>query len=252
MSTFIRMKFGLIGYPLGHSFSKAFFEAKFQQEGLANFTYENFSLEHIDLVKPILQSDVLGLNVTIPYKTLILDYLNDVDDIAFKIGAVNTLVQTQPGVWKGFNTDWLGFKESLLAWMRGHSIPGHALILGTGGAAKAIRYALHQLGIMTSSVSSQGNGDYTYEGLTEELIRNHHLIINATPLGMLPEAERAPLIPYEALSSKHWLFDLVYNPPNTLFLAQGAHMGAQVRNGLEMLHLQAEHAWLIWKKYGKF
>ena len=105
---------------------------------------------------------------------------------------------------------------------------------------------------MTSSVSSQGNGDYTYEGLTEELIRNHHLIINATPLGMLPESERAPLIPYEALSSKHWLFDLVYNPTNTLFLSRGAHMGAHTKNGLDMLHLQAEHAWAIWKSYGKF
>ncbi|HUR32135.1 MAG TPA: shikimate dehydrogenase [Saprospiraceae bacterium] len=246
------MKFGLIGYPLGHSFSKGFFEEKFQREGLTDFNYENFSIENIELVKPILQSDVFGLNVTIPYKTLILDYLRETDEIAFKIGAVNTLVQIQPGVWKGFNTDWSGFKESLLDWMKGHPIPGHALILGTGGAAKAIRFALHQLGIMTSSVSSQGNGDYTYEGVTDELIRTHHLIINATPLGMLPDVEKAPLIPYEALSSKHWLFDLVYNPPNTLFLARGANMGAQISNGLNMLRLQAEHAWLIWKKYGKF
>ena len=252
LSNFISMKFGLIGYPLGHSFSKAFFETKFRDTGHEGFSYDNYSLEDISSVQALLASDVFGLNVTIPYKTAIMDYLNEVDETAFKIGAVNTLVRIGHGSWKGFNTDWSGFKESLIEWMKGHPIPGHALILGTGGASKAIRYALHQLGILTSTVSSQGNGDYAYEGLTEELIRDHMLIINATPLGMVPYTERAPLIPYEALSPKHWLFDLVYNPANTLFLTLGKHKGAQTKNGLDMLHLQAEHAWLIWKKYGKF
>jgi shikimate dehydrogenase len=246
------MKFGLIGYPLGHSFSKGFFEEKFQKEGYPDFTYANYPLENIGVVKSLLESDVFGLNVTIPYKSVILDHIQEIDDVAFKIGAVNTLVKTGTNAWKGFNTDWIGFKESLTRWMKGYEIPDNALILGTGGAAKAIRYALHQLGIMTSSVSSQGKGDYTYDGLTEELVRQHKLIINATPLGMMPEADRAPLLPYEALTSDHWLFDLVYNPANTLFLAQGVHRGAKTMNGLEMLRFQAEHSWLIWKKYGKF
>ena len=246
------MKFGLIGYPLGHSFSKSFFENKFEQEGNSGFTYELFPVENPAQIESILQRDLFGLNVTIPYKTVIVDYLSDLDEVAFKIGASNTLVRISPNSWKGFNTDWSGFKESLVNWVAGNPIPGNGLILGTGGAAKAIRYALHQLGITTSTVSSQGNGDYTYEGLTPELISNHDLIVNATPLGMMPESERAPLIPYEALTSRHWLFDLVYNPANTVFLAHGKQMGARTKNGLDMLYLQAEHAWLIWKKYGKF
>ena len=246
------MKFGLIGYPLGHSYSKGFFTDKFAREGYSNFTYDNYSLDSIDEVRALLNSDVFALNVTIPYKSAIMDFIQEVDEVAFKIGAVNTLVKTSDHIWKGFNTDWSGFKESLIDWMKGHTIPGHALILGTGGAAKAIRYTLHQLGMVTSSVSSQGNGDYTYEGLTEELIRQHNLIVNATPLGMMPDVEKAPLIPYEALTSEHWLFDLVYNPSNTLFLTQGVHRGAKTKNGLDMLRLQAEHSWLIWKKYGKF
>ena len=246
------MKFGLIGYPLSHSYSKSFFETKFQSLGLSDLSYDNYALDDINEVKELLKSDLFGLNVTIPYKTKILDFVNEVDEVAFRIGAANTLVQLHPGYWKAFNTDWIGFKESLLDWMKGMPIPGHALILGTGGASKAIRYALHQLGVLTSSVSSQGNGDYTYEGLHESLIRDHLLIINATPLGTVPHTETSPLIPYEGLTSDHWLFDLVYNPSNTLFLTQGAHRGAHTKNGLDMLRLQAEHAWLIWKKYGKF
>src|SRR5688572_7779582 len=246
------MKFGLIGYPLGHSFSASFFKKKFEEEGYDHFSYDNYPLEDIEDVHSVLQRDIFGLNVTIPYKSAILDYLNEIDEVAFKIGAANVLVHLSGGGWKGFNTDWSGFNESLIGWMKGRALPESALILGTGGGAKAIRYALHLLGIVTYSVSSQGNGDYTYDGLTEELVASHHLIINATPLGMMPEVESAPIIPYEALTSKHWLFDLVYNPANTLFLSRGAHMGAQTKNGLEMLHLQAEHAWLIWKKYGKF
>src|SRR5688572_14154332 len=127
------MKFGLIGYPLNHSYSKSFFDSKFRSEGLLDWTYDNFSLDDIDAVQDVLQSDLFGLNVTIPYKTKILDFVNEVDEVAFKIGAANTLVQLHPGYWKAFNTDWLGFKESLLDWMKGNPIPGHALILGTGG-----------------------------------------------------------------------------------------------------------------------
>src|SRR3989337_3675245 len=190
------MKFGLIGYPLGHSFSKSFFESKFKDEGYNDFTYENFAVEDADTIRSILHSDLFGLNVTIPYKSVIMEYLNEIDEVAFKIGAVNTLVRTSEDSWKGFNTDWSGFKESLIEWFKGHPIPDQAMILGTGGAAKAIRYALHQFGIKTSGVSSQGKGDYTYDGVTEDLIRRHSLIINATPVGMMPEIENAPLIPY--------------------------------------------------------
>lgn len=246
------MKFGLIGYPLSHSFSKPFFESKFQQEGLSTFSYENFSVENIEAVQSILAGDLFGLNVTIPYKSLIMDYINETDETAFKIGAVNTMVRTSGASWMGFNTDWTGFSESLIEWTKGNTIPSHALILGTGGAAKAIRFALHKLGTTTTHVSSQGNGDYTYEGLSDEEIARNKLIVNATPLGMFPNLDTAPLIPYESLTAQHWLFDLVYNPSNTLFLAKGAQMGARVKNGLDMLHLQAEHAWLIWKKYGRF
>lgn len=246
------MKFGLIGYPLGHSFSKPYFEKKFQEEGLTGFTYQNFPVEHPDQIFDIMRSDMYGLNVTIPYKSTIIRYLNDIDETAWAIGAVNTMVHTGQYSWKGFNTDWLGFRDSFKEWFGANEYPQRSLILGTGGAAKAIRFALSTLGIPSSMVSTQGNGDYTYEGLTKDMIREHLLIINATPVGMMPEVESAPTIPYEALTKKHWLFDLIYNPANTLFLAHGKQSGAQIKNGLDMLHLQAEHAWLIWKTYGKF
>lgn len=245
------MKFGLIGYPLGHSFSKKFFEEKFREEGFSNFSYDLYPIRDPEAIKPLLQSDIFGLNVTIPYKSAILDYLEEVDETAFRIGAVNVMVHDQDK-WIGFNTDYTGFKESFIAWMKGQSLPRRALILGTGGASKAVRFALLQLAIPAATVSSQGTGDYSYDGLTEQLITEHDLIINATPLGMFPETKDAPVIPYSALTSKHRLFDLVYNPANTLFLARGSAAGAKTKNGLEMLHLQAEHAWLIWKKYGKF
>lgn len=246
------MKFGLIGYPLGHSFSKPYFEARFQQEHYEGFSYDNYALDHVSKISDALRSDVFGFNVTIPYKSAVIQYLNDIDATAWAIGAVNTLVRTGRYSWKGYNTDWLGFRDTIKNWIGEHPMPRKALILGTGGASKAIRFALSALGISSSTVSSQGNGDFTYDGLNRDLIRDHYLIINATPVGMLPETERAPTIPYDALTGDHWLFDVIYNPANTLFLAHGKHMGAQTKNGLEMLHLQAEHAWSIWKSYGKF
>ncbi len=246
------MKFGLIGYPLTHSFSQKYFDAKFHSLSLSDFSYDNFPIEKIEDVLPILQSDVFGLNVTIPYKTSILDYIDELDDSASKIGAVNTIVRIGNSSWKGFNTDESGFKLSLKDWMQGHSMPANALILGTGGVSKAIHFALKSLGVQSSFISRGSHGDYTYENLTNELINNHLLIINATPLGMEPNIEKSPLIPYEALTPDHWLYDVVYNPANTLFLTRGAAMGAHVKNGLDMLHFQAEHAWFIWKSYGKF
>ncbi len=246
------MKLGLIGYPLGHSFSKSYFEEKFKRERLPGFSYDNYALDRPDRIPVTLRSDVFGFNVTIPYKTTVIQYINDIDPSAWAIGAVNTIVRVGSNSWKGYNTDWLGFRDSLKSWLGKKEMPQLALILGTRGAAKAIRFALATLGVSSVSVSTQGNGDYTYEGLTLELIEEHRLIINATPVGMLPETERAPTIPYEGLTREHFLFDVIYNPANTLFLAHGKHKGASVKNGLDMLHLQAEHAWDIWKKHGHF
>ena len=243
---------GLIGYPLLHSFSKEFFESKFKSLGLTDFSYSNFSIEKIEDIQNLLRSDLFGLNVTIPYKSSIIQYLNEIDPTALQIGAVNTLVRTGDYSWKGFNTDIIGFKLSLEDWMKGNSFPECALILGTGGAAKAIKYALLNLGIRPTMVSRGSNGDYTYRNINREEISRHRLIINATPLGMEPNKERYPAIPYEYLSADHWLYDVVYNPANTLFLTRGQQMGAHVKNGLDMLHLQAEHAWIIWKSYGRF
>lgn len=246
------VKFGLIGFPLSHSFSKGFFESKFNSLGLKDFSYSNFSIEKIEDVQELLRSDLFGLNVTIPYKSGIINYVNEIDPTALQIGAVNTLVRTGEYSWKGFNTDVIGFKLSLEAWMKGSSFPERALILGTGGVAKAIKYALLELGIQPSLVSRGSNGDYNYDNINREVINRHRLIINATPVGMEPDKERYPMIPYEYLCADHWLFDVVYNPSNTLFLTRGQQMGAHLMNGLEMLHLQAEHAWFIWKSYGRF
>lgn len=246
------MNFGLIGYPLAHSFSKKYFEEKFNSQGLTNFTFSNFPLENIEDIFPILHSDVLGLNVTIPYKTSVINFLNDIDHVALQIGAVNTIVRTGTYSWKGYNTDVTGFRLSLLDWMKNHPLPEQALILGNGGAAKAVKYALDSIGIQSSIVSRAPGGDYTYERLTNDVMARHLLIINATPLGTFPNPDECPMIPFNLLTKNHWLFDLVYNPTNTLFLTRGAEIGAHTKNGLDMLHLQAEQAWLIWKSYGKF
>ncbi|MEO6131170.1 MAG: shikimate dehydrogenase [Saprospiraceae bacterium] len=246
------MKFGLIGYPLTHSFSKKYFDAKFISLGLAGFTYQNFSLNKIGDIIPILAGDLLGLNVTIPYKSAVIDYLDEIDHDAEEIGAVNTLVQIENSKWKGFNTDGTGFKFSLENWIGENLYPEKALILGSGGAAKAIKHALFALGIQPAIVSRGNDGDYSYDNLTPEVIGSNLLIINASPLGMSPQENTFPPIPYEALSQNHWLYDVVYNPTNTLFLARGEQMGAHTKNGLEMLHLQAEQAWVIWKTYGRF
>jgi shikimate dehydrogenase len=246
------MKFGLIGYPLSHSFSKTYFESKFQSLGLTDFTYHNFPLAKIEDVVPLLQSDLFGLNVTIPYKSAILPYIQNMDPLAEKIGAVNTMVRTEKNEWKGYNTDIIGFKLSLEEWMEDNPFPTKALILGTGGVAKAIRMALTELGIKASFVSRSRGDNYMYEELTSEVIHDHLLIINASPVGMAGVNQITPLIPYEAVGPEHWLYDVIYNPSNTLFLSAGKDKGAHIKNGLDMLYLQAEQAWMIWKSYGKF
>lgn len=246
------MKFGLIGYPLSHSFSKGYFTEKFHHLGLEQFTYELMPMAHIEEVTTLLRGDFFGLNVTIPYKQSVIPYLNDIDPVALKIGAVNTLVRIGQYSWKGFNTDSIGFLRSLKEWIGMRQIPAKALILGSGGASRAVAAALASLGIKYKVVSRSGKGDLGYDELTAGIMNDHLLIINTTPVGMYPDVELYPSIPYQYLCTQHWVYDLIYNPANTLFLQQSQQMGAKTKNGLDMLHLQADCAWSIWKNYGKF
>lgn len=246
------MKFGLIGYPLSHSFSQNYFNEKFKQLGLDDFSYALLPIQSETGFANLLRADYFGLNVTIPHKSSILNFLNDIEPAALQIGAVNTIVRIGKFSWKGYNTDVLGFTESLLEWYGGESLPQHALVLGSGGSSKAICFALQRLGINTSVVSSSGAGHYAYTDLTQDIIHQHRLLVNTTPLGMMPDESAYPSIPYEYLTPEHRVFDLIYNPANTLFLRQSENMGAKVKNGLDMLYKQAEHAWLIWKQHGKF
>lgn len=246
------MKFGLIGYPLGHSFSKEYFTGKFEHLGLGDFAYELYPVATTEELPTILRSDVFGWNVTIPYKSAIINYLNELDAQALKIGAVNTIVRTGLNSWKGFNTDTRGFKDSLVNWIGMKDIPAKALVLGSGGSSKAVLYALKMLGIKSKVVSRNGNGHLSYADLTQDNMGDHLLIINTTPVGMSPDQFSCPDIPYQYLTTQHWVYDLIYNPANTLFLRQSEQMGAKTKNGLEMLHLQADYAWEIWKNYGRF
>jgi shikimate dehydrogenase len=246
------MKFGLIGYPLSHSFSPTYFAAKFNALGYADFSYELIPILEEHYLQSVLRGDYFGLNVTIPYKTAVISYLNDIDRTAFEIGAVNTLVRTGDFSWKGFNTDVTGFKESLTNWFGHKPLPETALVLGTGGSSRAVIYALHQLGLEVQTVSRSGKGNLRYAQLDQDIIASHRLIINTTPVGMYPEEAECPGIPYQFLTPDHWVYDLVYNPTNSLFLRRSEQRGALTKNGLQMLHTQAEHAWSIWKSYGKF
>ena len=233
--------YGLIGYPLGHSFSQRYFTDKFAAAGIADCAYRNFPIETIEGVETVLQTPGLrGFNVTVPY-------LSGLSDEARAIGAVNCVKITPEGL-TGYNTDAYGFRRSLLN-LLGDVRPEKALVLGTGGASKAVKYVLEQLGIAFDAVSRDGkNGAYTYGDLSEEIVRAHRLIVNATPLGTFPNAEGCPVLPYEALGAGHFLFDLVYNPAVTEFLKRGAAQGAATRNGYDMLVGQAEKAWEIWNE----
>jgi shikimate dehydrogenase len=243
-------RFGLIGYPLSHSFSRVFFAAKFEQEGITDAVYENYSLAQIDGLKPLLnqQVDLCGLNVTIPYKEQVLPFLDSMDSIAREVGAVNTLVinRSKGGIQlKGFNTDVWGFEKSLDKKL----LPQHkkALILGTGGASKAIEWVLRKKGIPFLIVSRRGvSGRISYEEITDSIAREYTLWVNTTPLGMYPNTGEAPPLPYGCAGGQHLLFDLIYNPAETLFLKNGREKGASVMNGQEMLEFQAEKAWEIW------
>lgn len=239
-------QFGLIGYPLGHSFSKGYFAEKFAREGIEDASYDNFELSDIAQFPTLVQSqpNLVGLNVTIPYKQAVIPYLGELDAAAQQIGAVNTIKFTN-GRLLGYNTDYVGFRDSLKPLLK----PNHtkALILGTGGSSKAVEYALGLLGIQHRYVSREPkDGQLSYGQLTETLMQEYTLIINTTPLGMHPNVDACPDIPYHHLTPKHLLYDLVYNPAETQFLAKGRAVGADTKNGLQMLGLQAEAAWGIW------
>jgi shikimate dehydrogenase len=244
--------FGLIGHPLSHSFSKQYFTEKFAREQIADCRYELFPLATIDQLPGLLAQypNLKGLNVTIPYKQQVLPFLSDIDPAARAIGAVNVLKVLPGGKLKGFNTDYLGFKtslEKLLAEKQATSVS--ALVLGTGGASLAVVKALEALGIPSRKVSRNPADAETlaYTDIDAALLHAYRLLINTTPLGMSPDVESFPPLPYQSLGPGHILYDLVYNPQETAFMRKGQEQGATVKNGLEMLYEQAEAAWAIWQ-----
>lgn len=237
------LHFGLVGKKLGHSFSQKWFEKRFKELQLTECNYSNIELETIDNVLDN-TSHLKGFNVTIPYKNQILPYLDELSPEAKAIGAVNCVVRNNDNKLIGYNTDYYGFMESLTPLLTNRNIT-QALVLGaSGGAARAVLYALNKLNINTIKISRTAtDGMKTYEQLSSEIIRNSHLIVNCTPAGMFPDVHNAPQIDYEQIDNQHILYDLVYNPPLTEFLNRGRKRGATVKNGLEMLHLQAELSW---------
>lgn len=248
--------YGLIGYPLTHSFSKKYFAEKFERENIKGSRYDLFAIQDIDELPSLLTNPNLrGLNVTIPYKQKVIPFLDGLDDASAKrIGAVNTIKIYADGSTKGFNTDYYGFRQSVAEWLdrRGESAVGlKALVLGTGGSCKAVFTALQDLKAQPQLVSrTPAAGEIGYDDLTEEIMAEHRLIVNTTPLGMYPNVETFSPIPYEWITSQHFLYDLVYNPVDTVFLQKGTQQKAATHNGLKMLQLQAEKAWDIWTQEG--
>jgi shikimate dehydrogenase len=255
-------KLGLIGYPLTHSFSKEYFTKKFEKEGIEDHVYELFPLPNLSDLPELIRAepDLVGLNVTIPHKIGVMFYLDKVDKAAKEIDAVNCikigghkpveaffngdLFATKVRL-EGYNTDAYAFEKSLKPLLRKEH--KEALILGNGGAARAVSYVLRKLKISHKFVSRKpGKGQLFYKDLNKDILSDHLLIINTTPVGMSPNISEFPQIPYEFITVKHLLYDLIYNPAETAFLAKGKANGASVKNGMEMLHLQAEKAWEIW------
>lgn len=234
--------FALIGFPLGHSMSKAYFTEKFAREGI-DAEYSSLPIECAKEVLPYCER-LSGFNVTIPHKQAIMPLLSAISEEAQAIGAVNCVKVCKDGRLEGFNTDITGIRKSL----EGVRLQGSkAIVLGTGGASKAVQYALRTSGAEVKVVSrTQGVADLTYEDLSEKLIADTDIIVNTTPLGMSPNVESAPALPYSALSAKHTLFDCVYNPHITRFLQLGAEQGANIIDGLTMFYAQAEESWKIW------
>ena len=242
-------KYGLIGYPLGHSFSVGYFNEKFSNEHI-NAKYINFEIPSIEDFAEVIESnpELRGLNVTIPYKEQVIPYLDSLSPEANAIGAVNAIRITRKGDkthLKGFNSDVIGFTRSIEPLLERHH--KKALILGTGGASKAVDYGLRSLGIETKFVSrTKRPGFFTYEEITPEIIKDYNIIVNCTPLGMYPNTDVCPTLPYEAMDSHNLLYDLLYNPDETLFMQKGKEHGAITKNGLEMLLLQAFASWEFW------
>ncbi len=238
-------RFGLIGFPLSHSFSQKYFTEKFVELGLTDYVYENFSLENIEELFTVLKDPSLrGFNITIPYKKQVIPFLSGSSDVVSKIGACNC-IQINDGQLTGYNTDVVGFEQSLVPFLK----PNHskALVFGTGGASAAVVFVLEKLNIPFQFVSrSVSDKVIPYEKIDESILSTHHLLINTTPLGMYPNIEECPDIPYDLLGPQHHLYDLIYNPAQTKFLEKGALQGASTQNGQEMLILQAEESWRIW------
>lgn len=241
--------YGLIGFPLLHSFSQKYFTEKFKKDTIADCEFKNLPLENINDFPALIESNptLCGLSITIPHKQSVMKFLDEIDKSAKEIGAVNCIkrCKIEDGKWKmtGYNTDIFGFEKSLKPFLKSHH--NKALILGTGGAAKAVSYILDKSKIEFRYVSRTSN-HLSYTDLNQRIIQENLLIINTTSLGMFPNINDCPNIPYAFLSPKHLLYDLTYNPEETLFLKKGKEKGAQTKNGLEMLHLQAEKAWKIW------
>lgn len=242
-------KYGLIGFPLGHSFSKSFFNEKFQNEGI-DAEYINFEIKGIDELPEVLATnpELRGLNVTIPYKEKVLSFLDYISVEARAIGAVNVIRVDHKGddvVLKGYNSDVIGFTKSIEPLLE--TFHRKALILGTGGASKAINYGLKSLGLETVLVSRfERSGTIQYKDITPDVVKEYNVIVNCTPSGMFPHYDECPDLPYEALDNHNLLYDLIYNPDETLFMKKGRERGAQTKNGLEMLLLQAFASWDFW------
>jgi shikimate dehydrogenase len=243
--------FGLIGFPLSHSFSKKYFTEKFEREGISDCRYDNYPIEHITFLNSLVaeNSDLVGLNVTIPFKEKVLSFLDEIDPEASIIGAVNTIriFRNEKGTsLKGYNTDVYGFRESIRPYIKQYL--RKAYILGTGGSSKAVSFVLKNLGMEVIFVSRNPKQEnhISYGDLIPGLLSHPSVIVNASPAGMFPHTNNCPDIRYEYLTPDHVLFDLVYNPPETLFLSKGKERGAKTINGLQMLHLQANRSWEIW------
>ncbi len=249
-------KFGLIGYPLGHSFSKKYFSGKFSVENIRDCVYNNYPIPRINQLPQLISSDpeLEGLNVTIPYKTEVIKYLNRIDPEAKEVGAINVLKIKRlknKVLVTGFNSDIYGIRETLLPFLSGDLV--NAIVLGTGGSSKAVIHVMKKINVHYTLISRDKKTDcLTYSDISPEMLKNTQLIINATPLGMFPDIKGKPDLKYDLLNEKHILFDLVYNPEITAFLKAGKDRGCTILTGLKMLHAQAERSWEIWNDDAMF